>query len=184
MLTQFVLERPQLQAGGRLLPDLVEFYLWLHTQLAYIVSYDKATELKIGQVVERAVERYSKDFGTYIKELYERVKGSETETVHLTFIPLLFFLFLSFDLSLRYSHSYFSGLQCLCGDHRSCHRCWSMCCSTSWKQVVYNSRRYAPPSLPVRLVIRTCRSVPLPLFNVPHHQIHQRKKKEMIGCTS
>ena len=44
MLTQFVLERPQLQAGGRLLPDLVEFYLWLHTQLAYIVSYDKATE--------------------------------------------------------------------------------------------------------------------------------------------
>ena len=78
MLTQFVLERPQLQAGGRLLPDLVEFYLWLHTQLAYIVSYDKATELKIGQVVERAVERYSKDFGTHVKVLYERVKGSET----------------------------------------------------------------------------------------------------------
>ena len=75
MLTQFVLERPQLQAGGRLLPDLMEFYLWLHAQLAYIVSYDKATELKIGQVVERAVERYSKDFGTHIKELYERVKG-------------------------------------------------------------------------------------------------------------
>ena len=75
MLTQFVLERPQLMAGGCLLPDLVEFYLWLHTQLAYIVSYDKAAELKIGQVVERAVERYSKDFGTHIKELYERVKG-------------------------------------------------------------------------------------------------------------
>ena len=190
MLTQFVLERPQLQAGGCLLPDLVEFYLWLHTQLAYIVSYDKATELKIGQVVERAVERYSKDFGTHIKELYERVKGSETETVHpYVYSPSLFSFSLfppsALYLSLRYSHishSYFSGLQCLCGDHRSCHRCWSMCCSTSWKQVVYNSRQYAPPSLPVRLVIRTCRSVPL--FNVPHHQIHQRKKKEMIGCTS
>eukprot|EP00731_Ephydatia_muelleri_P026790 Em0018g890a len=74
MLTQFALERPQLQAGERLLPDLVEFYLWLHTQLAYIVSYDKATELKIGQVVERAVERYSKDFGKHVKELYEMVK--------------------------------------------------------------------------------------------------------------
>ena len=75
MLTQFVLERPKLLAGGRLLRDLVEFYLWLHTQLAYIVSYEMATELKIGQVVERAVERYSKDFGKHIKDLYERVKG-------------------------------------------------------------------------------------------------------------
>ena len=109
MLTQFVLERPQLQAGGRLLPDLVEFYLWLHTQLAYIVSYDKATELKIGQVVERAVERYSKDFGTHIKELYKRVKGSETETVHPYVYSTSLFsysLFLPFalDLLLRYSH--------------------------------------------------------------------------------
>ena len=75
MLTQFVLERPKLLAGGHLLPDLVEFYMWLHTQLAYIVSYDMATELKIGQVVDRAVERYSKDFGKHIQGLYERVKG-------------------------------------------------------------------------------------------------------------
>ena len=75
MLTQFVLERPKLQAGEHLLPDLMEFYRWLHTQLAYIVSYDMATELKIGQVVERAVERYSKDFGKHVQDLYERVKG-------------------------------------------------------------------------------------------------------------
>ena len=79
MLTQFVLERPQLLAGGHLLPDLVEFYLWLHTQLAYIVSYDNATELKIGQVVERAVERYSKDYGKHVKDLYDRVKGKKSE---------------------------------------------------------------------------------------------------------
>ena len=75
ILTQFVLERPKLQAGEHLLPDLVEFYHWLHTQLAYIVSYDMAKELKIGQVVERVVERYSKDFRKHVKDLYERVKG-------------------------------------------------------------------------------------------------------------
>eukprot|EP00731_Ephydatia_muelleri_P021730 Em0014g321a len=74
MLTQFVLERPQLQAGGRLLPDLVEFYLWLHSQLAYIVSYDRAAELKIGTVVKQAVKRYSKDVRTRVERLYERVK--------------------------------------------------------------------------------------------------------------
>ena len=151
MLTQFVLERPQLQVGGRLLPDLVEFYLWLHTQLAYIVSYDKATELKIGQVVEQAVKRYSKDYGTHVKKLYERVKG-ETGTFH-TYVYSLFFVFslffrpslTPFALSLFPTSRYGThiilcrGLQYLCGDHRSCHRCWSMCCSTSWKQVVYNS---------------------------------------------
>ena len=75
MLTQFVLVRPQLQAGGHLLPDLVEFYLWLHSQLAYIVSYDKAAKLKIGTVVKQAVKRYSKDVRTHVEELYERVKG-------------------------------------------------------------------------------------------------------------
>ena len=75
MLTQFVLERPQLEAGGHLLPDLVEFYMWLHTQLAYIVSYENATELTIGKVIERIIERYSNDFGKHLKDLYERVKG-------------------------------------------------------------------------------------------------------------
>ena len=75
MLTQFVLERHKLQAGECLLPDLVEFYLWLHTQLAYVVSYDIANKLKIGQVIERAVERYSNEFGKHVKDLYERVKS-------------------------------------------------------------------------------------------------------------
>ena len=33
LLHQFTLEWPRLQAGGLLLPDLVEFYQWLHTAL-------------------------------------------------------------------------------------------------------------------------------------------------------
>ena len=33
LLSRFSMEWPRLQAGGLLLPKLVEFYQWLHTQL-------------------------------------------------------------------------------------------------------------------------------------------------------
>ena len=33
LLARFAQEWPRLQAGGLLLPDLVEFYQWLHTAL-------------------------------------------------------------------------------------------------------------------------------------------------------
>ena len=33
VLGRFVQEWPQLQAGGLLLPDLIEFHRWLHTVL-------------------------------------------------------------------------------------------------------------------------------------------------------
>jgi len=33
LLARFAQEWPRLQAGGMLLPDLVEFYQWLHTAL-------------------------------------------------------------------------------------------------------------------------------------------------------
>ena len=69
------MQRAQLEAGGHLLPDLVEFYLWLHNQLAYVVSKDKAAELKVGQVIDKAVARYTTDLAKRVKDLYERVKG-------------------------------------------------------------------------------------------------------------
>lgn len=79
ILTQLVLERPQLLAGESLLPDLVEFYRWMHNQLAYIVSKDRSAKLKIGQVIELAVARSSKEFGKHLKALYERVKGEDNK---------------------------------------------------------------------------------------------------------
>ena len=39
LLARFAQEWPQLQAGGLLLPDLVEFYQWLHTALSKPVSH-------------------------------------------------------------------------------------------------------------------------------------------------
>ena len=73
-MAQFVLESPKLQIGEYILPDLVEFYLWLHNQLAYTVSYEKAAELKLGLVLRRVTAKYSKEFQDHINDLYERVK--------------------------------------------------------------------------------------------------------------
>ena len=39
LLARFAQEWPRLQAGGLLLPDLVEFYQWLHTALGEAYGY-------------------------------------------------------------------------------------------------------------------------------------------------
>ena len=62
--------------GGLLLPDLIEFYRWLHSALAHVVSYEVACKMKIRQVVDRAVRRYSPDMGQHLLGLFERVKGT------------------------------------------------------------------------------------------------------------
>lgn len=60
---------------GLLLPDLVEFYQWLHTALAHIVTYERATTLPIGRVVHLAAVRYPREMGDHLVALYERLKG-------------------------------------------------------------------------------------------------------------
>ena len=112
LLGHFAQEWRWLQAGGLLLPDLVEFYWWLHTahgepaqllcqlyysyynstwrnwlakmciflpnmhiKLAHLMTYEQATTLPIGRVVELVVQRYSKEEGEHLQALYNRVKG-------------------------------------------------------------------------------------------------------------
>ena len=75
LLSRFSLQWRRLQAGGELLPDLVELYQWLHTDLAHLVSYDKACTVTIRKVINRAVKKYSRDRGQYLEQLFVRVKG-------------------------------------------------------------------------------------------------------------
>ena len=105
LLGRFAQEWPQLQAGGQLLPDLVEFYQWLHTalgesaisspyssvdvsaiagkatpppnirSLAHLVTYEQATTLRIDRVVQLAARMYDKEMEEQLKALYHRVKG-------------------------------------------------------------------------------------------------------------
>ena len=75
LLLRFSLQWRRLQAGGELLPDLVELYQWLHTDLAHVVSYETACKVKIKSVIDRAVRRYSPDMGLHLQQLFAKVKG-------------------------------------------------------------------------------------------------------------
>lgn len=77
------MEWPRLQRGGILLPDLVEFYQWLHTNIAHLITYDRASTLTIGHVVTLAVQNSSKEFGQHLCALYKRVKENYNTYVEL-----------------------------------------------------------------------------------------------------
>ena len=51
-LSQFVLQYPRLRLGIDLLPDVVELYQWLHTELTYAVTYDDAAAITLGRLVK------------------------------------------------------------------------------------------------------------------------------------
>lgn len=70
----FILSPPQV--GGQLLPDLIQFYQWLHTHLAHQVTHRRAySALSIGRVVALASRRMPRGMATQLQELYLRVKG-------------------------------------------------------------------------------------------------------------
>ena len=62
-----------LQLGGALLPDLVEFYQWLHIHLSYLVRYERATEMSIGNVISLSAKRYPEEICTNLANLIERI---------------------------------------------------------------------------------------------------------------
>ncbi len=75
VLSKFVLEYPRLKAAGALLPDLLEFYQWIHSELAYLVTRKYAEKESIGTVITKAEEKYA---GIDLNKLYEKVKGTIT----------------------------------------------------------------------------------------------------------
>ena len=68
LLTLLAKNLTTLQAGGALLPDLIEFYLWLHNDLRCTLSEDETRTRSLGQVV--------RDFGNgHHISLFKKVKG-------------------------------------------------------------------------------------------------------------
>ena len=64
----------RLRVGGLLLPDIVELYQWLHTNLSHLITLERASSLTIGRVIDLARLNYSRDYAKHISDLYERVK--------------------------------------------------------------------------------------------------------------
>ena len=79
LLKQFLLQYERLQAGGCLLPYLVQFYQWLHVHLAHIVTQEQASVLKIKKVVDLAAARASEKESKNLLDLFTKLK-SESKT--------------------------------------------------------------------------------------------------------
>ena len=61
-LYQFLLRRPQLNAGIKLLPLLVEFYRWVHSNLSFLVNQEQSKQLSIGKTLERFLNSFYQGF--------------------------------------------------------------------------------------------------------------------------
>lgn len=72
IISQFALEYPRLKAGGALLPDLIHFYSWIHSELAYCVPKESAQKCTIAEVLTVVDKRFP---NMAISKLYERVRG-------------------------------------------------------------------------------------------------------------
>jgi len=71
----FTLEYERLQVGGALLPDLVEFYQWIHTHLSHLVTYEKAQKITIGKIISLSAKRYSQELCEHLTSLFKRIFG-------------------------------------------------------------------------------------------------------------
>lgn len=70
-LSRFVLEYPRLRIGVNLLVGVVELYQWLHTELAYAVTFDDATTITLGRLAKVVAKHSLADKKAY----YEKLKG-------------------------------------------------------------------------------------------------------------
>ncbi len=72
VIATFVVQQKKLQCGGYLLPDLIEFYNWLHS--SFSLSVDKAVTYKIGNVIKKLQHTENECFSKHLVDLYERIK--------------------------------------------------------------------------------------------------------------
>jgi hypothetical protein len=80
LLTQFSLEKERIEVGGQLLPDLIEFYQWIHIHLSHLITRDRAyNKLTIGKVITLAAKKGN----PILLALYNKVKDNYNRYVQL-----------------------------------------------------------------------------------------------------
>jgi hypothetical protein len=83
LLCKLSMDWEHLQLGGALLPDLVEFYTWLHKNLAHLLSFERASTITIGRVITLIEKKRGRELGKHMRSLYERVKDQYNRYVDL-----------------------------------------------------------------------------------------------------
>lgn len=76
ILSKFTVAYPQLKVGGEILPDLIEFYNWIHRELKFLVEETYALKNGMEEIITKGDKKFT-DLGLH--NLYERVKGEGWE---------------------------------------------------------------------------------------------------------
>ena len=76
MLLTFVSSIEKLNLCRQMLPQLIDFYLWLHKNLAYQVTMKRAGEITIAEVINIVSKYHSDDTGIHLRSTYGSLKGS------------------------------------------------------------------------------------------------------------
>jgi hypothetical protein len=72
ILKQFLSSYSFFKLGGDLLPDLIQFYQWLHHDLSNLITKEEAYQKSIHKIVDEFSSRYSDQSAM---ALYIRVRG-------------------------------------------------------------------------------------------------------------
>lgn len=76
VLYQFLLKRPQLAAGAKLLPILLKYYHWIHDTLSFLVTEETAQKLTIKDALETYLQHnYPAQRRDEYVQMFEDLKG-------------------------------------------------------------------------------------------------------------
>ena len=75
LLSQFTCKMPEIQTTLPYLPDFMEFYQWLHRDLAGVLTPETVHKISIKNLVKQMSKHYAGEKGDKLMSLYQRVKG-------------------------------------------------------------------------------------------------------------
>ena len=75
VIFKFICKMPEIQTILPFLPDFMEFYQWLHRDLAGVLTPEGAERITIKKLVDRMSRQYGES-GSKLMSLYKRVKGN------------------------------------------------------------------------------------------------------------
>ena len=74
VLSKFISKQSEVEGTLPFLTDFMEFYQWLHKDLAGLLTPEKADKLSIKKLVDQMSRHYSGESGRKMMSLYQRVK--------------------------------------------------------------------------------------------------------------
>ncbi|XP_065838460.1 uncharacterized protein [Oscarella lobularis] len=83
VLFKYFAEKERLRVGGLLLPQLIEFYMWLTEDVCHLLTIEQASSKPIAELVTKIADSYAEEKAEHIKKLFENVRDQYNKYVKL-----------------------------------------------------------------------------------------------------